>query len=390
MRTISFMELFAGCGGFSQGFLAFRLPGAARSPFRLVGAIESDNVAAATFASNFGKEFDTGKQMLVRDIEYCEAPAYGAVDVMLGGPPCQGFSGLGKRNVDDPRNKVLFEYLRFIQAGAPGIFVIENVDRFMQSPEYTVLLGSTQRGGPLQDYVLESQIMNAADYGIPQTRRRAIILGTHRDLIYSHPQSRPLKHPIPTHGKRVSSEMASLFEGYGTSPWVSVSSIFKKSSYYPIKSELPDYICAPLGTQLPGTFKTRELHVGRRATALSMERYTLIPPGGNRHNLPPHLSTLNWVSFRHGAGDVFGRMAMDRPAVTIRTEFFKPEKGRYLHPWEHRPITHYEAALIQGFPDDFLWCGGKIQIARQIGNAIPVQLSTVIAREIYSYLRAVG
>jgi DNA (cytosine-5)-methyltransferase 1 len=83
-----------------------------------------------------------------------------------------------------------------------------------------------------------------------------------------------------------------------------------------------------------------------------------------------------------------GRLWSDRPSVTIRTEFYKPEKGRYLHPKADRPITHYEAALLQGFPPKYKWVGSKVQIARQIGNAVPVGLATAIAGELYRYLSA--
>src|SRR5699024_10847482 len=116
-------------------------------------------------------------------------------------------------------------------------------------------------------------------------------------------------------------------------------------------------------------------------------RYAASAPGGNRHDLPPELSTKNWINHRSGSGDVMGRLHLDRPSVTIRTEFYKPEKGRYLHPWADRPITHYEAALLQGFSPDFLWCGSKAQIARQIGNAVPVGLARALAAEVYGYLK---
>lgn len=86
--------------------------------------------------------------------------------------------------------------------------------------------------------------------------------------------------------------------------------------------------------------------------------------------------------------DVMGRLHWDRPSVTIRTEFYKPEKGRYLHPEENRPITHYEAALIQGFPSDFRWHGSKTSIGRQIGNAVPVPLGEVIANHVADHLDA--
>lgn len=86
-----------------------------------------------------------------------------------------------------------------------------------------------------------------------------------------------------------------------------------------------------------------------------------------------------WIGHTTGSADVMGRLHWDKPSVTIRTEFFKPEKGRYLHPVEDRAITHYEAAILQGFPVDYRWVGSKTQVARQIGNAVPVQLSHALA-----------
>ncbi|XUL88398.1 DNA cytosine methyltransferase [Streptomyces galilaeus] len=100
-----------------------------------------------------------------------------------------------------------------------------------------------------------------------------------------------------------------------------------------------------------------------------------------------YLSTESWDNHNTGTGDVMGRLRLGEPSVTIRTEFFKPEKGRYLHPTAARPITHYEAARIQGFPLDFRWCGSKTDIARQIGNAVPIPLGTAIASAIHAFLR---
>jgi DNA (cytosine-5)-methyltransferase 1 len=130
----------------------------------------------------------------------------------------------------------------------------------------------------------------------------------------------------------------------------------------------------------------KELHITRRPTELSLARFRAIPPGGSRKNLPDELMTECWRKHKSGAGDVMGRLSWDKPSVTIRTEFFKPEKGRYLHPHEDRPITHAEAALIQGFPEDFLWCGTKTSIARQIGNAVPPPLARAIAEHLATRL----
>ncbi|MGB3548538.1 MAG: DNA cytosine methyltransferase, partial [Saprospiraceae bacterium] len=110
-------------------------------------------------------------------------------------------------------------------------------------------------------------------------------------------------------------------------------------------------------------------------TQLSKDRYRAIPEEGmNRFDLQrvaPELTPNCWIKKKSGGTDLFGRLWWDRPSVTIRTEFFKPEKGRYLHPVQHRPITHREAARIQTFPDSFYFCGSKIAVARQIGNAVP-------------------
>ena len=123
---------------------------------------------------------------------------------------------------------------------------------------------------------------------------------------------------------------------------------------------------------------------------MSVKRYKLIPPGGNRFDLQrlaPELTPQCWIRKTKGGTDLFGRLHWNGPArCTIRTEFYKPEKGRYLHPSEDRPITHWEAARLQTFPDDFKFCGTKIQIAIQIGNAVPPMLAHAVAEQVRSHL----
>jgi DNA (cytosine-5)-methyltransferase 1 len=106
----------------------------------------------------------------------------------------------------------------------------------------------------------------------------------------------------------------------------------------------------------------------------------------NRFDIPDHLLARCWREHTSGSVDVMGRLSWDKPSVTIRTEFFKPEKGRYLHPTEHRALTHHEAARIQGFPDDYKWVGSKVSIARQIGNAVPIPLGRAIGQHLLQYL----
>jgi DNA (cytosine-5)-methyltransferase 1 len=130
---------------------------------------------------------------------------------------------------------------------------------------------------------------------------------------------------------------------------------------------------------MQGAFAPFELHVGRDYSQLSKERFAAIPAGGNRFNLPDNLLAPCWRNHKTGSGDVMGRMHWAKPSVTIRTEFYKPEKGRYLHPFADRAITHYEAAVLQGFPDTHRFVGSKSSVARQIGNAVPIPLGKAIA-----------
>jgi DNA (cytosine-5)-methyltransferase 1 len=399
--TIHVIDLFAGCGGFTQGFRQFQPVPEAASPFRTVGAVEWDIAAASTYAANFADEAG-GTDHIFAGKEHGDIANWNPedlqadVDVILGGPPCQGFSGLGKEDENDPRNQLWREYMRVVNALHPKVFVIENVDRFFGSPQYKelrrTLREATERpDGQLRDYHLESKVLNAADYGVPQARRRTIVLATRRDLLNRHPRNEPLTHPRPTHRKQQKSTATALVRVEEIFPsWVPVSTVFEETPKTTATTELPDSSCAPLGQELPGPFKTTDLHIGRNPIQRSLDRYAAIPPGGNRHDLPRELSTESWWNHHSGSGDVMGRMHWDQPSVTIRTEFYKPEKGRYLHPFEDRPITHLEAAIIQGFPRDFLWCGTKVQIARQIGNAVPVGLSHAIAAQLYDYLRVTG
>lgn len=397
---INVIDLFAGCGGFTQGFREFCPRGATTSPFRTVGAVELDIAAASSYAANFADEAGGAENIYAGtkagDIaNWDPGQIKNEVDVILGGPPCQGFSSLGKEDSDDPRNALWQQYMRVVNVLHPKVFVIENVDRFLTSRAYqefyASLQSATERGGELRDYVLEEpRILNSADYGVPQARRRAIILATRQDLISEHPKGIGLQYPEPTHGRNAVHALDLPLGESVPKPWIPVREVLSRRPRKMKTTNLPDRRKDLLGKELPGIFRTRELHIGRQPTPLSLMRYAAIPPGGNRHDLPEELSTESWMRHRSGSADVMGRLHWDRPAVTIRTKFYKPEKGRYLHPKENRPITHMEAALLQDFPMDFQWCGSKIEIARQIGNAVPVGLARAIAGQVHKYLLEVS
>jgi len=358
------IDLFAGCGGMTEGFRFTDVE------FEPVAAVEFDLAAAATYAANFGES-----HTLWRDIStFGDVPK---ADVVIGGPPCQGFSNLGTKDPDDPRNSLWREYMRVVLQADPAVFVLENVQRFSRSVEFEMLIRELSHGRLRRWRWYSTGVLNAADFGVPQRRIRTIIIAS---------RIGPIDLPIPTHAR----------EGAGGfTPWRSVRSAIAQTHPKPAETQLPARTTEVFGKVVPGAFKMHELHIGRRPTEISLERYGHIPPGGGRHDLPKYLLPRCWAEKLTGTTDVMGRMRWDEPSLTIRTEFFKPEKGQYLHPqWDprdakkrvNRPITHLEAALLQGFPEDFVWCGTKVQIARQIGNAVPPALASAVADVVLHHL----
>lgn len=363
-RPLTMIDLFAGCGGMTAGFVPYG--------FDPVLSVEWNLHAAATYAANFGED-----HAVWGDIAELPDSAIPEADVIIGGPPCQGFSNLGSRDVSDPRNQLWKQYLRVVQHSRPQAFVIENVDRFLRSPQFQLLLNEADHG-MVKDYQLSYGLLLAADYGVAQRRLRTIVIGS---------RIGPIPLPAPTHAKVPTGELK---------PWETVRERISKLPERPSTTELPETRTTFFGETMPGQFKWLDLHFGRKPRDLSLMRYDCVPPGGGRFDLPDELLPDCWRNKPTGTTDVMGRMRWDAPSLTIRTEFFKPEKGQYLHPqwkpWDrshrvNRVITHLEAALLQDFPETFAWCGSKIEIAKQIGNAVPVGLASAVARHLQQYLR---
>ncbi|MEJ6555551.1 DNA cytosine methyltransferase [Microbacterium esteraromaticum] len=352
---IRVIDLFAGAGGFTAGFRA------ASERFVTVRAVEWDAAAAASYEATFGEGIVYSGSIQ----SWLDNESVPPVDLIVGGPPCQGFSTLGKRNAEDERNTLWREYMATILKAKPKYFVVENVAAFASSPQYEFFRRETEEGGQLQHYTFQHRVLNAADYGAPQARKRAVIIGHLRTLPFPG-------WPEPTHVGNHRSVRAAFDEAAVPSE---TDGIDLPSGRHVVVG----------GKQLVGPFTRRELHLGRRYTPLSKKRFAVIKEGENRFDLArkaPELLPKCWVDHTTGSADVMGRLHWNRPSVTIRTEFFKPEKGRYLHPDEDRAITHFEAAVLQGFPSDHKFVGSKTAIARQIGNAVPIPLGRAIAEKL--------
>lgn len=359
--VIKTLDLFAGAGGLSEG-LNSAVPGR----FEAVRAVEWEIAAAATYSLNHGGVLRDGRveggPVFAGAIEdWLAEDDVPQVEVVVGGPPCQGFSTLNRSGVGADRNELWRLYAQTVNRAGPKYFVLENVPAFLKSEQWKIFQEALS-SGMLRDYAVDVRVLNAADYGAYQARKRVIVLGRHKDL-----------------------------------PSVSLPEATHLGDHRPLRAALAgvpnsvDQIGIPEGSlqysgkELPGVFSTRQLHFGRFYTQLSLDRFKAISrDGGSRSELPDHLKAPCWRKHKTGAGDVMGRLSWAKPSVTIRTEFFKPEKGRYLHPDEDRVITHYEAALIQGFPRDYQWVGTREEIARQIGNAVPIPLGSAIGRVIAS------
>jgi len=349
--TYKLIDLFCGAGGMSLGFIDPRFCGG----FECVLAVDNDAAALETHAANFGGNVVSGniEDWLDRN------PLIPKADVVIGGPPCQGFSLLNKNRAGDDRRALWEPYLDVVERCGAKIFVMENVSELYRSEE----LAQIERRARRMGFKTHASILNAADYGAPQTRKRTLVIGWRASV------AEPTFPPRQTHA---APDLKTKLP-----PWRTV------------REAIGD-LGKPAGTKI-GARPPLDLHFGRNPTPKSLARYRAVPPGGNRFDLQRkalHLTPACWIKKTSGGTDLFGRLWWNRPSVTIRTEFFKPEKGRYLHPSEHRPITHREAARLMGFPDDFVFKGTKTEIAKQIGNAVPPDLAAAIAAVVKDALTA--
>lgn len=333
--------------------------------FYSVFANDFNAEAINSYKANFdpdGKHTFNGDIIELLDKELYPIPK---ADVVIGGPPCQGFSLLNKKREGDPRRRLWVQFLRVVELSQAPVVVMENVPQLLSSLEYEEICMALSA---LNFKYIESDALIAANYGVPEVRKRAIIMAS---------KLGPISLPRPSHMNPKRIHEADFFSDRTLQPWATVKSAI---------SDLPE----PVGTEIRDEPPPLNLHFGRNPTKKSIERYKAVPPGGNRFDLlknRPDITPDCWKRKKSGGTDLFGRLWWDRPSVTIRTEFYKPEKGRYLHPDQNRPITHREAARIQSFPDNFIFCGSKIEVARQIGNAVPPLLAQAIAEEVVASLK---
>lgn len=358
------IDLFSGAGGMTLGFTSL-----SGYPFEVVWANDFDEAAVATYNANFGSHCLLGD---LNEILGNPKTAIPEAEIVIGGPPCQGFSLLNKKRDGDPRKELWRPYMEIVAKSKAVLFVMENVPQLLGTAEHQEII---EAAGALGFTVRWAKLC-AADYGVPQLRWRAFIVGC--KFVDPSVVFPPVQTHIGFNGKKRAIELKFIDRGAEN-----------KASWRTVRDAIGD-LPKPVGTEIRSVTPPMNLHFGRTPSPKSVERYRSIPKQGmNRFDLQrlaPHLTPSCWIRKKNGGTDLFGRLWWDRPSFTIRTEFFKPEKGRYLHPDQHRPITHREAARLQTFPDEFKFVGGKTQIAKQIGNAVPPLLAAKIAQAVYKLL----
>lgn len=338
------IDLFAGVGGLSLGF--------EQAGFHVVLANEYDDEIAAAYRKN---HLDT--KMVVGDItalnlEDTFGVFAGKIDVIIGGPPCQGFSQKGQRKtIHDKRNFLFKYYVKVVELVHPRYFVMENVPNLLTAENGYFRKEIVELFNGM-GYSLNTGILNAADYGVPQNRRRAVIIGK-RDG-----NAPPL--PIKTE------QRVTIWDAIGDLAYLESGEGQEEQQY----ANLP---ASDYAKSLRGDMCVLHNHVATKHSKLALERLALIPPNCGKEVLPDEHLTKSIYS------GTWCRMIKDDISVTITTRFDTPSSGRFTHPYLNRAITVREAARIQSFPDSFVFTGTKSSQMKQVGNAVPPRLANAIA-----------
>lgn len=341
------IDLFAGVGGFSYGFL--------NKGFEVVLANEIDKYIANAYIQNHPGALMINEDITRLDITTVFGKYEGKIDVIIGGPPCQGFSQKGSRlGINDERNFLFKYYYKVVEYLKPKYFLIENVPNLFTTDKGYFKNEIFKLFGDI-GYSLDAKVINAYDFGVPQIRNRAFILGRLGPKILSLPLG--------------SSERVNVQEAIGDLAYLESGEGEEMQQYkYPASSSYQK--------------KMREdavllyNHVATNHSSVSLERLKMIPIGGGKEFLPKEHLTKSIFS------GTWTRMLKDEPSVTITTRFDTPASGRFTHPWLNRAITVREAARLQSFPDTFIFSGPKTSQMKQVGNAVPPKVAQVIAKVI--------
>jgi DNA (cytosine-5)-methyltransferase 1 len=337
----TFIDLFAGCGGLSLGL--------EQAGWTCVAAVDNWPDAIATYGLNFA-----GHHAHLADVHDLDTTRLAQIVSdrplwVVGGPPCQGFSTVGKRARDDPRNDLVREFRRVVRILRPDGFLLENViglrDMDFEAPvrELFEELG----------YEVSSMVLRAADFGVPQLRRRIIFVGQREAGGFEGP--RPVVEPA---------NHTTVWDAIGDLPPVGPGETATEYDREP----LTDY-----QRRLREGSTVIQGHTVSKHPPELVKAISFIPDGGNRRSIPDEYQPAS------GYHNSYSRLWSRAPAVAVTSNMGKPSATRCIHPFQDRGLTAREGARLQSFPDRFQFLGGVVSQRLQIANAVPVMLAEAIA-----------
>lgn len=352
------VELFAGAGGLSLGLM--------RSGIEIVLANEIDPVCCETYQINH-----KNTNMISADIHDIDFVSEidklgfkpGQIEIVSGGPPCQGFSTVGSKNKKDPRNSLFFEFLRAVSEIQPRFVLFENVSGFKRLYDGEIHNILLQELGSL-GYDIQHGLLDASDFGLPQIRKRTIVVGARNC-------KGKILIPNPTHSLDCDlfglQKKLSLIEAISDLPQLGSG---EESEIY-LSDPVNDY-----QTSLRCGQKHLTEHNASNYGEKMQKILTLIPPGGCVEDLPKELRPRDYFA------NTYARLLPNQPAPTITRNFGTPSSSRCVHPFQNRALSTREGARLQGFPDDYFFAGSKISKNLQIGNSVPPLLGELIGKQL--------
>ncbi len=358
MKKLIGIDLFCGAGGFSLGL--------SRKNIEIIIANEIEKDFAKTFKLNHPKT-----KMLNEDIHNIDFKkelkkiGYKTIDILCGGPPCQGFSTVGSKNKKDKRNSLFWEFLRAVNETTPKAVIFENVSGFKSlynGQAYETLISELENIG----YKVFSNVLNAADYGLPQLRKRTIIIGITKECTFEFP-------------KIIKSKYKNLFEDKYLTVMSAISDLPKLN----VGEEKNNYSCKPKNDyqkKMRGKTKILTEHNCSNYGVRMQKIISLVPPKGDISDLPINLRPKKYFN------NVYARIDPTQPSPTITRNFGTPSSTRCIHPFQNRALSTREGARLQGFPDNFIFYGSKTSKNLQIGNAVPPLLGEIIGKQIVKSL----
>lgn len=350
MMTV--IDLFAGVGGLSLGF--------SQEGFKVLYANEYDKSIANSFKLNHPETEVDDRDITVIDIENTFKKYKNKVTVVMGGPPCQGFSQKGKRiGLKDPRNFMFQKFVNVVEVVNPEFFILENVPNILTAENGYFKKEIIDMFSAL-GYDVKATTLKAEQFGVPQTRRRAVFLGRKGQLDFE----------IPTDNN----ERVTVTEAIGDLPELKSGEGNEISEYTnPSNSSYQKEMRKNSGKLMN--------HVSTKHSEIALERLRLIGLNGTKEDLPDHHRTKSIHS------GTWSRLKPDGFARTITTRFDTPSSGQFTLPYQDRCITVREAARIQSFPDNFIFYGTKSNQMLQVGNAVPPKLARELAKAIKANIK---